>query len=196
MKGAFLAVTAILASAVCLGEEQNAIFAGGCFWCMEEAFEKIDGVTSVVSGYVGGNVPEPSYEEVTSGTTGHAEAILVKFDPEKVGYEGLLEAFWRNIDPTTPNQQFCDRGSQYRSGIFYSDPEQKRLAELSLEKLQGNKPFDEPIATEITEAGPFYLAEDYHQDYYKKNPLRYRFYKFNCGRTQRLEAIWGEAESG
>ncbi len=171
---------------------ETAIFAGGCFWCMEPPYDKLPGVVSTTSGYVGGHTKNPTYEQVSSGTTGHAEAVQVVFDPTKVSYEKLLEVFWRNIDPTTANAQFCDHGSQYRSGIFYLNEEQHRLAVASRERLESTKPFSQPIVTEITHATTFYPAEDYHQDYYKKNPLRYKFYRTACGRDSRLEELWGK----
>ena len=171
----------------------KATFAGGCFWCMEEVFEKVEGVVSVTSGYTGGQKPNPSYEEVSAGGTGHAEAVEVLYDPGKVSYARLLEVFWRNIDPTTPDRQFCDKGSQYRSAVFYQNAEQKRLAEESRQALERSKPFKGPIATELAPTSTFYPAETYHQDFYKKNPFRYKFYKFNCGRQQRLEALWGKS---
>lgn len=169
---------------------KTAIFAGGCFWCMEKPFDKLDGVISTVSGYTGGNVPNPTYEQVSSGGTGHTEAMQVTYDPAKIAYEDLLPVFWRNIDPFDDGGQFCDRGSQYRSGIFYQDEEQKRLAEESKAKYE--EMLGQTIVTEITPASTFYPAEDYHQDYYDKNPVRYKFYRWNCGRDQRLEEIWGE----
>ena len=169
-----------------------ATFAGGCFWCMEEAFEKIDGVMEVVSGYMGGRVKNPTYEEVSAGGTGHAEAVEISYDPQKVTYEQLLVAFWRNVDPTTPDRQFCDRGNQYRPAIFYQDEEQKRLALASRQEIEQTKSFSDPIKTEIVQASEFYSAETYHQDFYKKNPIRYKFYKWNCGRAQRLEELWGK----
>jgi peptide-methionine (S)-S-oxide reductase len=169
-----------------------ATFAGGCFWCMEPPYDELPGVISTTSGYIGGHKKNPTYEEVSAGTTGHTEAVQVVFDPKKVSYEKLLEVFWRNIDPTTPNAQFCDRGSQYRSGIFYHNDEQLRLARASRDQIERTKRFREPIVTEITKAGTFYPAEDYHQDYYKKNPLRYKYYRANCGRDQRLEQLWGK----
>jgi peptide-methionine (S)-S-oxide reductase len=171
----------------------KAIFAGGCFWCVEEAFEKVPGVLSATSGYIGGQVPNPSYEQVSAGKTGHTEAVEVLYDPSKVSYNMLLDVFWHNIDPITPNAQFCDRGSQYRAGIFYTTDEQKALAETSKQALVDSKRFDKPIVTEITMASAFYPAEEYHQDYYKKNPLRYKFYKHNCGRAQRLQELWGKS---
>jgi len=173
-------------------QTEKAIFAAGCFWCTEEAFEKVPGVVSAVSGYTGGTVKNPSYEQVSSGRTGHAEAVEVTFDPAKVTYEQLLDVFWVNHDPTVKDRQFCDSGSQYRPAIFYLGDEQKRLAEASKSKWEKAKPFKQPILTEITKAGPFYPAEDYHQDYYKKNPLQYRFYVTGCGRYNRLDSLWGE----
>ncbi len=172
-------------------QSAKATFAGGCFWCMEEALEKVDGVASVVSGYAGGTEANPTYKEVSSGRTGHTEAVEVVYDPGSVSYGELLEVFWRNIDPTDGSGQFCDKGPQYRSAIFYHDEEQKGLIEESLQSLEDTKPFDEPIVTEIVPASMFYQAEDYHQDYYERNPIRYRYYKYGCGRTQRLKALWG-----
>jgi|SRR5437868_1582085 len=169
---------------------KTAIFAGGCFWCMEHPFDEIDGVVSVTSGYTGGTKATPTYEEVSAGTTGHAEAVQVIFDPAKVNYQKLVDVFWRNVDPLTANAQFCDHGTQYRSAIFYQDDEQKRAAEVS--KLVVAKRFDKPIATQIVQAGPFWPAEGYHQHYYKTNPVRYKFYRYNCGRDQRLEQLWGK----
>lgn len=169
----------------------KAYFAGGCFWCMEEAFEKVDGVIAVMSGYMGGTVAHPTYEQVSAGQTGHAESVEVTYDPAKVGYRNLLEAFWRNVDPVTPNAQFCDHGAQYRSAIFYHNDEQQRLAEESRKAIEQSKRFKEPIVTQIVPASQFYSAEEYHQDFYKKNPIRYKFYKYNCGRAQRLEELWG-----
>ena len=175
------------------GNLAKATFAGGCFWCVEEAFEEVPGVASVTSGYIGGHVPHPSYEQVSAGKTGHTEAVEVLFDPAKVSYSKLLEVFWRNIDPLTPNAQFCDHGSQYRAGIFYQNEAQKKLAEESKQALVDSQQFNTPIVTEITMATTFYPAEEYHQDYYKKNPLRYKFYKYNCGRAQRLKELWGKS---
>jgi len=169
----------------------KATFAGGCFWCMEEAFEKVPGVIAAVSGYMGGQAANPTYEQVSAGRTGHAEVVQVEYDPAKVSYEKLLEAFWRNIDPTQKNAQFCDYGSQYRSGIFYHNDEQKRLAESSRVALQKNMPFKGEIVTEITKSSQFYPAEEYHQDYYLKNPKSYKFYKSGCGREARLKQLWG-----
>lgn len=170
---------------------EKATFAGGCFWCMEEAFEKVDGVVSVISGYTGGSKANPSYGEVSAGVTGHAESVEVVYDPGKISYQKLLDVFWHNIDPITPDRQFCDKGVQYRSAIFYHNDIQKRLAQESEQVIERTKPFKEPIVTQIVPASTFYAAEDYHQDYYKRNPIRYKFYKYNCGRAQRLEDLWG-----
>lgn len=170
---------------------ETATFAGGCFWCVEEAFDEVEGVISTTSGYTGGHKKDPTYRQVSAGGTGHAEAVQVVYDPKKVGYGDLLKVFWRNIDPTTPNKQFCDTGSQYRSAIFYHDEMQKRLAEESRRALEKSKPFKEPIVTEITMASEFYVAEEYHQDYHNKNPVRYKFYTFGCGRAARLKELWG-----
>ncbi|MCE3224732.1 MAG: msrA [Nitrospira sp.] len=189
-----LLLTGSLVSMALAVENPNlakAAFAGGCFWCMEEAFEKVPGVTSVTSGYMGGRVENPSYEQVSGGGTGHAEAVEVSYDPQKVSYPALLEAFWHNVDPVTPNAQFCDHGSQYRAVIFYQTDDQKRLAEESKRTLEQSRRFTQPIVTELVMASQFYPAEDYHQDFYKKNPIRYKFYKYNCGRAQRLEELWG-----
>lgn len=170
----------------------KAYFAGGCFWCMEEAFEQVEGVVAVVSGYMGGTVGNPRYEQVSGGGTGHAESVEVSYDPAKVSYQKLLDVFWRNIDPITPNAQFCDHGNQYRSAVFYGTDEEQRLSEESKAAIERSKRFSAPITTQLVKASEFYPAEDYHQDYYKKNPLRYKYYKFSCGRAQRLEALWGK----
>jgi peptide-methionine (S)-S-oxide reductase len=171
-----------------------AIFAGGCFWCMEHPFDELVGVLSTTSGYTGGRAPNPTYEQVSAGGTGHAESVQVTYDPSKVSYEKLLDVYWHNIDPLAVDRQFCDEGSQYRSAIFYSTPEQQALAEASKQKVQ--EEFDKPIATQIVAAGRFYPAEEYHQDYYRKNPLRYKFYRLKCGRDQRLEQLWGPPNEG
>jgi peptide-methionine (S)-S-oxide reductase len=176
------------------GEPAKAYFAGGCFWCMEEAFEKVDGVIAAVSGYMGGTAQNPSYEEVSSGRTGHAESIEVLYDPSKVTYNQLLEAFWRNVDPITPSAQFCDHGTQYRAAIFYQNDQEKRFAEESKQAIEQSKRFTQPIVTQIVMASQFYTAEEYHQDFYKKNPIRYKFYKYNCGRAQRLDELWGKSK--
>ncbi len=174
-------------------EQAKATFAGGCFWCMEEVFEKVEGVSSAVSGYTGGKVENPTYEQVSAGGTGHTESIEVTFDPNKVTYKHLLEVFWRNVDPTTPNAQFCDHGNQYRTAIFYHNENQKQLIDASKQKIEISKNFSEPIVTEITPASVFYTAEEYHQDFYTKNPIRYKYYKWTCGRTKRLEQLWGKS---
>jgi len=169
----------------------RATFAGGCFWCMEPPFDKLDGVISTTSGYTGGQVKNPTYEQVSAGGTGHAEALQVVYDPAKISYAQLLEVFWRNIDPTVKDRQFCDVGNQYRTAIFYHDDEQKRLALESKQRLDKSGKLG-AIQTEIVPAGAFYPAEDYHQDYYKKNPIRYKYYRWSCGRDQRLEELWGK----
>ncbi|MFZ2407836.1 MAG: peptide-methionine (S)-S-oxide reductase MsrA [Methylobacter sp.] len=171
----------------------KATFAGGCFWCMVEAFDNLPGVVEVIAGYTGGQTNNPSYEEVSAGGTGHAEAIQVFYDPAKTSYSKLLEAFWHNVDPTVTDRQFCDVGPEYRAEIFYHDEEQQRLAEQSKAALALSKPFKEPIVTQITAASAFYLAEEYHQHYYRKNPLRFQYYHYTCGRAQRLEELWGSA---
>jgi peptide-methionine (S)-S-oxide reductase len=169
----------------------KAIFAGGCFWCVEADFDKVPGVLSTTSGYTGGKTDNPTYEQVSSKSTGHAEAVEIVFDPAKVSYEQLLEHYWRTIDPTTKDRQFCDSGTPYRTAIFALDAAQLKAAQASLAALEKSKPFAEPIVTQIALAGPFYAAEDYHQDYYKKNPLRYQHYRTSCGRDARLKQLWG-----
>jgi peptide-methionine (S)-S-oxide reductase len=171
----------------------KAIFAGGCFWCVEADFDKVPGVLSTTSGYTGGTVPNPSYEQVAGKSTGHAEAVEVVFDPARVSYAQLLEHFWRTIDPTTADRQFCDVGTPYRTAIFAIDDAQLQAARASLAALEKSKPFKAPIVTQIVRAGPFYVAEDYHQDYYRKNPLRYQYYRATCGRDARLKELWGKA---
>jgi peptide-methionine (S)-S-oxide reductase len=173
---------------------ETATFAGGCFWCMEPPFDELAGVLSTTSGYTGGQKKDPTYEQVSAGGTGHTEAVQVVFDPTKISYGELLEVFWRNIDPTTLNRQFCDVGSQYRTAIFYHNDDQQRLAETSKKAIEDSGRLTKPIVTEIAPASEFYVAEEYHQDYYKKNPLRYKFYRYNCGRDQALEAIWGDGK--
>lgn len=173
---------------------QKATFAGGCFWCMEPPFDVVPGVISTTSGYTGGHKKNPTYHEVSSGQTGHAEAVQIVFDPTQISYAKLLEVFWHNIDPTTPNRQFCDVGSQYRTAIFYHNDEQKQLAEASKKALEQSGQLSQPIVTEIVPAPDFYPAEEYHQDYYQKNPLRYKFYRYSCGRDEVLKKLWGKAE--
>jgi peptide-methionine (S)-S-oxide reductase len=172
--------------------QASAIFAGGCFWCMEPPYDKLDGVISTTSGYIGGSVPNPTYKQVSAGGTGHAEAVRVVYDPIKVGYDQLVDVFWHNVDPTQVDGQFCDHGDQYRTAIFYADDQQKQIAEQSLGELEQTKPFQGKIVTEIVPAMTFYPAEDYHQDYYQTNPLRYKYYRWSCGRDQRLTDLWGD----
>ncbi len=169
----------------------KATFAGGCFWCVEADFDKVPGVISTTSGYIGGTVANPTYEQVSAKSTGHAEAVEIVFDPRKVSYAQLVEKFWRTIDPTTKDRQFCDAGSPYRTAIFAHDDAQLAAVKASLAALEKTKPFKEPIVTQIERAGPFYAAEDYHQDYYKKNPVRYKYYRTSCGRDARLQQLWG-----
>jgi peptide methionine sulfoxide reductase msrA/msrB len=171
---------------------ETATFAGGCFWCMEAPFEKLDGVIQVISGYTGGHVKNPTYEQVSSGSTGHLESIQVTYDPQKVSYEKLLDIFWRQIDPTDAGGSFVDRGKQYGSAIFYHNDDQKRIAEESKNKLNESGRYDKPIATELLKYEVFYPAEEYHQDYYKKNPIRYKYYRYNSGRDQYLKKVWGK----
>jgi peptide-methionine (S)-S-oxide reductase len=192
MKKIILMLMAAAAFPVFAQKTEKATFAAGCFWCTEEAFEKVPGVISAVSGYTGGTVKGPSYEQVSSGRTGHTEAVEVTFDPAKVSYEKLLDVFWLNHDPTVTSRQFCDSGSQYRPEIFYHSEEQKRLAEESKERWTKQKPFRQPLLTPITKASAFYPAEEYHQDYYKKNAFQYSFYVSGCGRYSRLDSLWGD----
>jgi peptide-methionine (S)-S-oxide reductase len=170
---------------------EKATFAGGCFWCMRHPFDELEGVVSTAPGYTGGHKKNPTYKEVSAGGTGHAEAVEILYDPKKISYEKLLDVFWRNIDPTAADHQFCDYGDPYRSEIFYLNDDQRRLAEQSRAAIERSKPFKEPIVTKIIPAAAFYRAEEYHQDYYKKNPIRYKFYRHNCGRDQRLKELWG-----
>lgn len=172
---------------------EKATFAGGCFWCMEAPFDKLPGVVSVTSGYTGGNKKNPNYKEVSAGSTGHAEAVQIVYDPSKITYSKLLDVFWHNIDPTVKDQQFCDSGSQYRSAIFFHGEEQHQQALQSKATLERSKPFRGAVVTEITKATEFYPAEEYHQHYYKKNPLRYAYYRNGCGRDNRLKELWGSS---
>ena len=174
------------------GGQAIATFAGGCFWCMEGPFDELDGVMSTTSGYTGGQTVNPTYEEVSAGGTGHAEAVQVVYDPQKISYQELLAVYWPNTDPTTPDAQFCDHGSQYRPEIFYHDDKQRQSAEASKEEIKRTKTFSAPLVTEITQATAFYPAEEYHQDFYRKNPIRYKFYRFTCGRDARLATLWGD----
>lgn len=173
---------------------ERAIFAGGCFWCMVHPFDSLNGVKSVTSGYSGGSLAKPTYQQVSAGGTGHLEVVEVVYDPKTVDYAALLDIFWRNVDPFDGTGQFCDRGSQYRPAIFVENDAQRAAAEASKRALEDR--FDQSISVEILPAGPFYRAEDYHQDYYKKNPLRYKYYRFSCGRDARLEKVWGEEAGG
>jgi len=197
----FVWLSAVLGAGALLGmafaqtapKQEVATFAGGCFWCTEADFDKVPGVISTTSGFIGGTVANPSYQQVTSGTTGHTEAVEIVFDPGKVTYQQLLDVFWRNHDPLAKDRQFCDRGDMYRPGIFVHSEAQRALAEAS--KKQAQSRFSPRVVhTEITRASAFYKAEDYHQDYHEKNPVRYKLYRFNCGRDQRLEELWGKSD--
>ena len=190
---AALAQTAAAKPAGAATQTSKAVFAGGCFWCVESDFDKVAGVLSTTSGYIGGRTVNPTYQQVSAHTTGHAEAVEVVFDPAKVSYQQLVQHFWRTIDPTTKDRQFCDAGSPYRSAIFALDAEQLRVATSSRATLEKSKPFKEPIVTEVSMATMFYPAEDYHQDYYLKNPVRYKLYRTSCGRDARLKQLWGDA---
>jgi peptide-methionine (S)-S-oxide reductase len=170
----------------------KATFAGGCFWCMEPPFDELDGVISTTSGYTGGNRRHPAYQQVASGQTTHAEAVEIVYDPSKISYAQLLEVFWMNVDPLTRDRQFCDGGAQYRTAIFVHGDKQARLARDTKQQLDDSGRFDRPVVTQIVEAGEFWAAEDYHQDYYLKNPIRYKFYRYGCGRDKRLDELWGE----
>ncbi|MEP6993166.1 MAG: peptide-methionine (S)-S-oxide reductase MsrA [Acidobacteriota bacterium] len=191
-------MTALIArgQAPAAGNRATATFAGGCFWCEETAFEGLEGVVSVTSGYAGGQTRNPTYEQVSSGSTGHAESVQVLFDPGKTSYGRLLEVFWRNVDPLDAGGQFCDRGTQYRSAIFFADENQHQEAQASGKALEKDPRFQGKIATQIVPVGTFYPAEDYHQDFYKKNPMRYREYRQGCGRDARLKQLWGEHKGG
>jgi peptide-methionine (S)-S-oxide reductase len=190
---AFL-LTAAAGGAAAQGKTETAIFAGGCFWCTEADFDKVAGVISTTSGYIGGTVANATYHQVSAGTTGHAEAVKVVYDPAKVTYAKLLDVYWRSIDPLVKDKQFCDSGDQYRTAIFYVDDAQKKLADETKKQVEA-KFAPRPVYTQIVKATAFYDAEDYHQDYYKKNEARYKFYRWNCGRDQRLEQLWGKPQS-
>ncbi|MFM7784660.1 MAG: peptide-methionine (S)-S-oxide reductase MsrA [Gammaproteobacteria bacterium] len=189
--GALLACWLLAAPAALRAGTETAIFAGGCFWCVEADFDKVPGVVATTSGYIGGTVPNPTYEQVSGKHTGHAEAVEIRFDPARVSYGQLLAHYWRSIDPTTKDRQFCDVGSPYRSAIFTVGEAQQAAALASREALEKDKPFTQSIVTEIVPATTFYPAEEYHQDYSRKNPLRYRYYRHGCGRDARLEELWG-----
>ncbi len=188
---AFAALTTPIAAQT--PQTASVILAGGCFWCMEPPYDKTDGVISTISGYSGGKTANPTYEQVSAGSTGHIEVVKVEYDPAKVSYEKLLDIFWRNIDPFDADGQFCDKGSQYRSAIFFGNEKEKELAEAS--KKQIAEKLGQAVVTDILPASEFYPAEDYHQDYYEKNPLKYKFYRYGCGRDARLETVWGAAKN-
>lgn len=189
-----LPVLFLLSYQPAVAETDTAILAGGCFWCVEADFEKLDGVKDAVSGYTGGHVENPSYKQVSHGGTGHVEAVRITFDPDVIGYDRILDYYWHHIDPTRDDGQFCDSGAQYRPVIFYRNDKQRRIAETSKQRIEVTKPFAESIKVEIAKAGPFYPAEDYHQDYYRKNPLRYKFYRYTCGRDEKVHELWGERD--
>ncbi|MFH2046554.1 MAG: peptide-methionine (S)-S-oxide reductase MsrA [Pseudomonadota bacterium] len=199
MKVLFIAILTLpfifFATGASIAAENNfekATFAGGCFWCMEHPFDQLDGVVSVIPGYTGGHKNNPTYKEVSAGGTGHTESVQIIYDPTKISYEKLLNVFWHNIDPTVKDKQFCDTGNQYRSAIFYHNEKQQKLALQSKGMLEKNKPFQGSIETEIVQVSEFYPAEDYHQHYYKKNPIRYKYYRYSCGRDKRLKELWGD----
>jgi len=195
MRRLLMSLVLVLAAggiATAQAEKAVAIFAGGCFWCTESDFDKVPGVLSTTSGYIGGTVKNPTYEQVSGGGTGHAEAVEITYDPSKVSYEKLLNVYWRSVDPTVKNAQFCDHGSQYRTAIFVANEAERKLAEASKKKVEAE--LKKPIYTQIAGAGPFYAAEDYHQDFYTKSPSKYKFYRWNCGRDQRLKQIWGASK--
>jgi len=189
----FAAALMLAATTLTVSAQQTAtaIFAGGCFWCVEADFDKVAGVLSTTSGYIGGSVKNPTYAQVSAGGTGHAEAVKIVYDPAKVTYAKLLDVFWRNVDPLAKDKQFCDSGDQYRTAIFYADDAQKKLAEETRKQVEA-KFAPRPVYTQIVQAGPFYDAEDYHQDYYKKNPIRYAYYRHGCGRDARIKEVWGK----
>lgn len=197
MKAALNALAALLLAAAPLAAQAQAAtakatFAGGCFWCTEADFDKVPGVVATTSGYIGGQVANPSYDQVSANKTGHAEAVQITYDPARVSYEQLLNVYWRSIDPTTQDRQFCDVGSPYRTAIFTHGPEQLQAAKKSLAELEKTKPFKEPIVTQIQPATAFYPAEAYHQDYHTRNPVRYKYYRTSCGRDKRLQELWGK----
>lgn len=193
--GLLLTASGLSAASTNTRSPARATFAGGCFWCMEPPFDRLPGVVSTTSGYSGGSKLNPTYEEVSAGITGHAEVVQVAYDPGKISYEQLLDVFWRNIDPTTADRQFCDRGTQYRPAIFFHDESQKRAAEVSKRRIEQSGQISAPIATQIVPLTKFYPAEEYHQDFYKKNPVRYKTYRFGCGRDARLAELWGKSSN-
>jgi peptide-methionine (S)-S-oxide reductase len=194
--GALLAAGSLALGFTLPAATQTALFAGGCFWSMQKAFDGIPGVTTVTAGYAGGTVKGPTYEQVETGATGHAESVQVTYDPARITYDSLLLIYWHHIDPTTPNQAFCDRGPQYRSIIFYGNAEQKRAAEASKAALDRSGRFHTPVVTAIQPASPFFAAEEYHQQFYKKNPVHYEAYRIGCGRDARLKELWGDLAVG
>ena len=185
------AMLAAFAGGASAAEPQKAVFAGGCFWCVEADFDKVPGVLDTVSGFTGGTVENPSYKQVTYGDTGHYEAVEITYDPDKVSYEELVDIFWRTVDPTDAGGQFCDRGESYRTAVFVADEAERAAAEAS--KAEAAAALGQEIVTPIVEAGAFWPAEEYHQNYYEKNPLRYKYYRWGCGRDERIEALWGDA---
>ena len=191
----FVLQSTVVAAPVSEPRVETAILAGGCFWCIEADYEKLDGVLGVVSGYAGGELKDPTYKQVSSGNSGHIEVVEVSFDASRISYAEILDYFWRHIDPTRDDGQFCDRGPQYRPAIFYRGATQHREAQASEKRVVASKPFPEALKVELIAATEFYPAEDYHQDYYKKNPVRYKFYRYNCGRDARVEALWGKPDS-
>ena len=191
----FVLQSTVVAAPVSEPRVETAILAGGCFWCIEADYEKLDGVLGVVSGYAGGELKDPTYKQVSSGNSGHIEVVEVSFDASRISYAEILDYFWRHIDPTRDDGQFCDRGPQYRPAIFYRGETQHREAQASEKRVAASKPFPEALKVELIAATEFYPAEDYHQDYYKKNPVRYKFYRYNCGRDARVEALWGKPDS-
>ncbi len=194
MKPLLFILLCLYANTIFAGQSAIATFAGGCFWCMEPPFDRLPGVISTTSGYTDGHTINPTYKQVSAGVTGHTEAVQIEYDPSRINYEELIAVFWKNIDPTAVDRQFCDRGSQYRSGIYYHNENQKRIAEASLNALEKNKPFKGEIVTQLAAATAFYPAEDYHQDYYQKNPVRYKFYRYSCGRDARLNELWNKPD--
>lgn len=192
LKGWMMLALLLVVAPLQAAQTETAIFAGGCFWCTESDFDKVPGVVSTTSGYIGGHQQNPTYQQVSAGGSGHAEAVQVVYDPTQVSYARLLDKFWHSVDPTTPDAQFCDHGSQYRSAIFYLNSEQQQLAEASKVALEKNKPFKQPIVTQIVAASTFYPAEAYHQNYHERNSVRYNYYRWSCGRDQRLEELWGK----
>ncbi len=192
---AFLLATSALNYSIAQADtdKATATLAGGCFWCIESDFEKLDGVIEVVSGYTGGHVDNPSYKQVSAGNTGHIESVIITYDPARLEYKQILDYFFHHIDPTNDKGQFCDIGPQYRPAIFYQDETQRKIAEQSLREIAQNKPFKDSVKVEILKASTFYPAEEYHQDYYRKNPIRYKYYRYSCGRDDRVEELWGKS---